>query len=251
MDLTVVDFHSHVGRWMRWGMDDDQDKLLKQMDDVGVDIACVNCIFHGEARIGNDMVAKFVARRPDRFIGAAFVTPHYPKEAISELDRSFNELGMKFLKVYPDYFGKPIDDPAYVPIFEWANGRGIVIMSHSSNLGGGDILTAPYRFIDLAQRFTSVRWVLAHAGNGPLGEEQAIEVSRVCPNVFLETCTSFGNYGLIESLVEGAGPDRVLYGSDMPLLDARYQIGRILTANIPENVKRKILGLNAIDLLGI
>ena len=251
MDLPVVDFHSHVGRWAIHGIDDDQDRFLRVMDAAGVDKACANCIFHGDARRGNDAVARFVARRPDRFIGVAFVTPHYPEEALPELERAFDELGMKFLKVYPDYFGRPIDDPAYLPIFEWADERGIVIMSHSSGLQGEDTLTNPRRFIGLARRFTRVRWVLAHAGNGPRGEAQAVEAARACPNVFLEICTSFADHGLIEALVEGAGPDRVLYGSDMPLMDARYQVGRVVTADIPEEAKRQILGLNAIKLLGL
>ena len=251
MDLPVIDFHSHVGRWAIHGIDDDQDRFLRVMDAAGVDKACVNCIFHGDARRGNDAVASFVARRPDRFIGVAFVTPHFPEEALPELERAFDELGMKFLKVYPDYFGRPIDDPAYLPIFEWAEERGIVIMSHSSCLEGEDTLTNPRRFIGLAQRFTRVRWVLAHAGNGPRGEKQAVEAARACPNVFLEICTSFADHGLIEALVEGAGPDRVLYGSDMPLMDARYQVGRVVTADIPEEAKRQILGLNAVKLLGL
>jgi len=37
----------------------------------------------------------------------------------------------------------------------------------------------------------------------------------------------------------------------MALLDARHQIGKIVTADISNNDKRKILGLNAIKLLGL
>ena len=54
-----------------------------------------------------------------------------------------------------------------------------------------------------------------------------------------------------ERLVEGAGADKVLYGSDMPLFDARIDIARVVTADIPDDAKRRILGLNAIELLGL
>ena len=37
----------------------------------------------------------------------------------------------------------------------------------------------------------------------------------------------------------------------MALLDARHQIGKVITANISDNDKRKILGGNTIKLLDI
>ena len=39
--------------------------------------------------------------------------------------------------------------------------------------------------------------------------------------------------------------------SDMPLMDPRPQIGKIITANISDDAKRQILGLNACKLLQI
>ena len=36
-----------------------------------------------------------------------------------------------------------------------------------------------------------------------------------------------------------------------PLIDARAMVGRIVTADIPEETKRKVLGLNAAKLLGL
>ena len=93
--------------------------------------------------------------------------------------------------------------------------------------------------------------MLAHSGNRREGQFRAIEAAKSSRNIYLETCTSLADHGTIERLVDGAGADRVLYGSDMPLMDARMQIGRIATANISNDAKRRILGLNAMELLGI
>ena len=43
----------------------------------------------------------------------------------------------------------------------------------------------------------------------------------------------------------------MLFGSDMPEQDARYQVGRVATADITDEAKRKVLGLNAIEVLGL
>ena len=247
-------------------MDESPAEYVRVMDAAGVDKSCVNCINFGDARRGNDRVARAVTARPDRFVGVAYVTPRYPDEAMSELERCFDVLGFRFLKLYPDYLGKPIDDPDYSPIFEWADERGIVIMSHSfyqpsegaaasggNRYGGsrGNELTRPDRFVALAQRYQRVSWVLAHSGNGRPGQEQAIAAARACPNIFLETCTSLAEHDTIELLVDGAGEDRVLFGSDMPLMDARFAVGRVVTADISDEAKVKVLGLNAMKLLGL
>ena len=124
MDTPVIDFHAHVGNARRGAHVADPDVYIRIMDAAGVDKSCINCIWFSDARVGNDLVATFVDKHPDRFVPVAFVTPYYPAEAIRELERAFDQLGSKFLKIYPDYFGKPNDDPAYFPIYEWLNDRG-------------------------------------------------------------------------------------------------------------------------------
>ncbi len=79
----------------------------------------------------------------------------------------------------------------------------------------------------------------------------SVEVANECPNIYLETCSSGADHGTIEYMVEHAGADRVLYGSDMPLMDSRFQVARIVTADMPDQAKRQVLGLNAIRLLGL
>ena len=71
------------------------------------------------------------------------------------------------------------------------------------------------------------------------------------PNVYLETCSTFRTPGVIEELVEDAGADRVLFGSDISLMDSRPQLGKIITADITEEAKRMVCGGNAARLLGI
>ena len=75
--------------------------------------------------------------------------------------------------------------------------------------------------------------------------------AQKCPNIYIEICSSWRQFGSIEELVEGAGAGRILFGSDMPLMEPRVQMGRVLTARISEQAQRKILGENAARLLGI
>ena len=46
-------------------------------------------------------------------------------------------------------------------------------------------------------------------------------------------------------MVAGAGAERVLYGSDIPFVDPRGQLGRVAFARLPDDDLRLILGGNA------
>ena len=251
MDTPVIDFHTHAASWGRHGVHDDLGRFIRIMDAAGIDKSLINCIFFGDARRGNDTVARIVEQHPDRFIPVAFVTPHYPEETIAELERAFDEIGAKFLKIYPPYYGRSIDDPGYFHIFEWLDDRGLAVMSHATSTWDPPDVTIEKRFTALAKRFPNVKWVLAHAGSGGPKKVDAVNAARAVPQVYLETAADRDAYGDIEYIVEGAGAERVLFGTDMTLFDARFEVGKIVTANISDEAKQQILGLNAIKLLGL
>ena len=242
----VVDFHCHIGTCQRLRMYDDLEDLIRVMDSAGVDMACLFNIHRGNASFGNDEVAKALARYPDRFVGFAFVTPYYPEEVENELLRAIDRLKMRAIKIYPPYFGRSVEDPAWEGIFKFANERGLTIISHTDVTGGP---SNPSFFVPLAQKYKNVKWVLGHAGVTPPGRIEAIEAARKCSNIYLEICSSYSTFGSVEFLVNGAGEDRVLFGSDMPLMDPRIHLGRVMTADTSEEARHKVLGENALRLL--
>ena len=249
----VIDFHAHVGSMESVGMVGDQAEMLHVMDQAGVDIACVFNLFHSDAAFGNQVTAQFVAAYPDRFIGFAFATPFYPEEMESALRQAVDELGLKGIKIYPPWFTRPVDDDVWEPIFAFAHARKLPIISHTD---GDDPIVGvnrcePLMFARWAQKYPQAKIVLGHAGNFPSGRRSCVLAAQKCPNIYIEICSSWRQFGSIEELVEGAGEDRVLFGSDMALMDPRIHMGRVLTARISEEGQQKILGGNAARLLGI
>lgn len=246
--VTVIDFHGHVGRWDAYGMADDQRTMLAAMDLAGVDQTCVFNIFHANARVGNDETAAFVARRPDRFVGFAYAAPvKPPAEVRAELARCVDELGFRGIKLYPPSMPWPLHDERWFPIYEFANERRLPVLFHT----GVEPNALPRYLVEIAPRFPSAVFVAGHSGNVDPQRQEAITVARAWPNVYLETCSSFRTPGVIEELVERAGSDRVLFGSDTPLMDPRSQLGKIVTAAISAEAKRLVLGENARRLLRV
>jgi predicted TIM-barrel fold metal-dependent hydrolase len=241
----VIDFHGHVGRWDQYGMIDDPALLLHAMDAVGIDVACVFNIFHPDGTTGNDLTAQFVAQHPDRFVGFAYVSPLMPERMVPELMRAIDQLKFVAIKLYPPYTPWPLNQPQWNPIYEFANERGLAIIFHT----GPEPQSFPKFVGEIAPRHPHANFVIGHSGNTPDERAQAIAAAQANPNVYLETCSTFRTPGVIEQLVNEAGADRVLYGSDMPLMDPRPQMGKIITADISDDAKRQILGANACRLL--
>ena len=244
--IRVIDFHAHVFRQDSAGMKNDPALMLHAMDSVGVDVACVNHINHPDGATSNDLTVRFVAQHPDRFIGFAYVSPTMPQRIIPELTRAIDELGFAAIKVYSPTTPWALNQPQWDPIYQFADERGLAILFHT----GPSPRAQPRYLSEIAPRFPRAKFVAGHSGNTPEERAQAIAAAQAHPNVYLETCSTFYTPGVIEQLVDEAGADRVLFGTDMPLMDPRPQLGKIITAHITDEAKRKVLGGNARRLLG-
>lgn len=243
--IRVIDFHAHAFRQEQYGMRDDPALMLYAMDSAGIDVACVNHINYPDGTTSNDLTARFVAGHPDRFIGFAYVSPLMPERMIPELSRAIDELKFAAIKLYSPHTPWDLNQPQWDPIYQFADERALAILFHT----GSDAY--PKYLSDIAPRFPRAKFVAGHSGNTPDERAQAIAAAQSHPNVYLETCSTFRTPGVIEQLVNEAGADRVLFGTDMPLMDPRPQIGKIITARISDEAKQKILGGNARRLLGI
>ena len=246
--IRVIDFHGHVGSNDILGMVDDPDLMLHAMDACDIDVSCLFNIYYPSGPTGNDMTAQFVARHPDRFVGFAYVSPLTPAAAmVAELERAIDTLKLTAIKLYPPFVPWSLDQPQWDPIYEFADQRGLLIIHHT----GIEPQAFPKYLADVAPRYPRAKFVSGHSGNTPECRAQAIAAANANPNVYLETCSTFRTPGVIEQLVAEAGADRVLFGSDTPLMDPRPQLGKIITAQISDEAKAQVLGGNAARILGI
>ena len=52
------------------------------------------------------------------------------------------------------------------------------------------------------------------------------------PNLYLEPCSGLSPWGKLEKTIAAVGAERVLYGSDLTLLDPGYTIGLVTGAEL-------------------
>ena len=82
------------------------------------------------ARIGNDELAELVARHPDRFPGYAASLPmNAPEAAAREAERVLHS-GANAIQLHTNVNGAPIDQDAFLPIYEIIEKSGRPILLH-------------------------------------------------------------------------------------------------------------------------
>ena len=101
----------------------------------------------------------------------------------------------------------------------------------------------------LAPKYPNVRWVIAHAGGSFKMADMAIAAMKKYPNIYAEITLTPVHLGIIEYLIEGAGEDRILYGSDLPMRDPRQQLGWAVFTRLPLAVKKKLLAENVYHVI--
>jgi hypothetical protein len=233
----VIDAHAHLGVLKDYFVPQpDPERLVAYMDRYGIDTACIFA-FAGvgsDFMYGNDLVAQAVRAHPGRFIGYTTLNANYPEALIPELERA-EGTGLRGIKLITAYQGQSEETERFFPVYDWANARRKIILSHQ--WGTADFLGR------IAARYPDICFVIGH-----LNRSYA-EVVRRQDNVY--TTTTFVPWpGAIAQAVEWFGVPKILFGSDFPDLDTSLNIGPILTARISDEAKRRILGLNMRAILG-
>src|SRR5260221_1639348 len=83
------------------------------------------------ARIGNDAMAELCARHPDRFAGfVAAVSLTDIEGSVVETARAVTQLGACGIQVFTPLAGRPLDEPAFAPVFAAMAGFDLPIWLH-------------------------------------------------------------------------------------------------------------------------
>lgn len=247
-DILIIDCHGHLGAVNQFHIPwNDAPGMLKVMDNLGIDTICISAhaSISSDYRLGNDLVRKAAKNYPGRFLGYIGINPHYPGEIEAELERCETP-EVNLIKIHPVSHSYSANDSNYRAMWNWANQKECVVLSHT---WGGDKYCDPLIFERLASDHPKVKIILGHSGANWEGLRHSVEVVRKRDNVYLDITMSFVYFGLVEYLDEKVGSDKILYGSDMPYIEASAGLGKVVYSRIKDEDKEKILGFNMKNLL--
>jgi len=247
----IIDAHAHLGPWEGFYIPTpDAATMVAMYDRLGINLAGLssNLAVDSDYALGNERTAQAVHAFPKRLFGYVVPHPRYPQGVLPELRRGFDELGLRAIKLHPATHNYSVLEPACEDIWRFAEEREAIVLVHTWE---GDERCRPKAFGQLAEAHPTVPFLLGHSGGGPAGRREAVEVAKAHSNLYLEICCSRLTSAELEYLVDGAGAERVIFGTDSPWIDPRPTLGRVAYANLADEQLRLILGENMARLLGL
>jgi aminocarboxymuconate-semialdehyde decarboxylase len=234
------------------------------------------------ARIQNEALAALVRSQPDRVAALGTVPLQDPPAAAAELERLMGALSG--VEVAASVRGTFLGDDRFEPFWEAAERTGALVFVHPTTRGfeagafrdhylwntvGNPLettVTAAHMVMTgVMERHPGLRIVLAHAGGAILAlrgrlrhahgfQPQARSRLTESPDASLRRFyydTITHDPGLLRALVDFAGPERVLLGSDHPFdMGDQHAVESVRAAGLEPAAQHAILAGNAERLLG-
>ena len=236
-------------------------ETIATMDAEAVDVSVVFGFPWGDidtCRLNNDYIIEAVQRHPDRLKGFCCVDPFLP-EAPEEVARCL-DAGLSGVGELA-FYRSGIDDPCVAclaPILEICRGFDVPVMVHTNEPVGHRYPGKPpntlAQIYALAKAYPDNRLILAHWGGGIFFYQLLKrEVKQTLKNVYYDTAASPYLYdpAVYRLAAELAGSEKILFGTDFPLLKPGRYYREIEASGLSASQQRRVLGENAASLLGL
>jgi uncharacterized protein len=246
----------------------DVSELLRDMDRAGIERSVMLGWYwenQDTCDLQNGWFAEWILAHPDRLLGFASVQPNAGQRAIEQLHRALDSGLCGIGEMLPQAQHFTFKDECWARVVEVATERKLPINIHvSSPLPTVVAVTTPTpleSYVALAGDFPDAKFILAHWGGGLPFYEFNPAVARKLKNVTYDTAASPLSYSsrIFRPMVDLVGAERIIYGSDYPLLlyprHSRQPgferfLGEIKQSGLKPDEADKILGGNLLRLIG-
>ena len=161
-----------------------------------------------------------------------------------------NACGIKLQPSFQEFF---VDDEKIFPVYEEIQNLGLCLLIHSGDELSPEMIVraTPQRILRVREEFPGLKIIAAHFGGFRYWDE--VKKHLLGKDIYFDTSAFFGYLPDKEilQLVLGHRQDRILFGTDFPIIDQKKDLDYLDKLKIKPQLKERILSLNARELLGI
>lgn len=238
----IIDAHCHAGHGDGlngpWDTAAPLDRYLRRARAAGITHTVLFATLTSDYARANAEVARIVRRRPQRFLGFAFVNPTTDRGRVGDLvNTAVDRWGFRGIKVHWR------DGRMTREIAEIARARRLPVIYDPR----GDTGTVEM----IARAYPDVAWIIPHLSS--FADDWRAQVAFADqlarhPNVFTDT-SGVRYFDVLADAVRRAGAGKVLFGTDGPFLHPGVELAKVraLAVSVPD--RRKILAGNLLRLI--
>jgi hypothetical protein len=239
------------------------EEMLRRMDEAGIERSMLIAAKVGPAghracyHVPYELVKEATARYPDRFWALAGIDPTEGMNGVRALEHAVRQDGFVGAHLYPHWFELPPDHARYYPIYAKCVELGVPIQMQVGQSLIYDksfprrSVGQPITLDAVACDFPELKIIGIHIGI-PWADEM-IAMAWKHANIFIGSDahsprywpSSFINY------INTYGQDKVIFGTDFPVLDFGETLRQIDELNLRPGPKRKFLRDNVLRIYGL
>jgi predicted TIM-barrel fold metal-dependent hydrolase len=222
----LIDVHGHVGSFgfaiPRLALDD-YDAVMSKHGIRAMVVSSLRAIVD-DASVGNRKAIE-AAQAVDNLMAYVVVNPNDRDGSCRAMDRAYARDLAVGAKLHCSWAGQPTSSTSTLALLREVARRQRPLKIHVDGANWVGALAT------VAKEYPEWQVILAHAGPGTPSPETAHLVSQT-RNVYVELATTSPDLVVIKELVARVGPERLLFGTDTPLIDPAYVLGIYADAGV-------------------
>lgn len=252
-EYGIIDAHMHpyLAHDRDFGLDIpvNYDEFFAEQKRAGIVLNCGAFNIHND---GSDFsVIKECNRRvlevhnayPDQFLPGVNVHPNFPEESCAEVQK-FYDMGFRmvgeiagYVMNYSKYYAGGL-----LQVMELAQDLGMVLnIHHNSDLEDIEMIV---------KNFPRLKLLVAHPGYASIVGNYTL--AQKYPNLYFDISgTGLTRWGMVKKGVEMLGPERILFGTDFPVMNCGMYVAAVLFEHLTDEERRMIFRENFLRLIDL
>ena len=177
--------------------------------------------------------------------------PNNTDKSLNVVKKNVDRINFAGIKIHPVRHSCRLDDEKYRPLWQFAVENDIVILAHTWSPyteNPAQFYGNPLLMDGVLEEFGELKFIAGHGGGKIHFYDKVIDLLCKHPNLYVDYSGDTLYPQIFKKVIARAGSKRILFGTDMPLIDIRYHIISLLKAGLTKEERDDIAYNNAAKL---
>lgn len=237
--FKLIDSHMHLGvlpNTLYYKYNDDRVIELQRKFKVKISI-CSPCISFYNLDSQIEEIIKAQNKYGSYVYWNLVYNPKCSEKSLNIIDSNKSKINFAGIKIHPVVHETRIDSKLYYPLWNYASTNNIIISSHTwspytdnpKQFNGNPLLLE-----NVLKKFPKLKIILGHSGGKVNFYDEVIEFVKKYKNVYMDFSGDCIYPPVFMKVIKKVGKGRILFGTDMPMMDIRYHITSVFVADIDD-----------------